>query len=156
MPRKHKRFRICMACSAGGHLAQAIAIAEGFQENYDIFFVTYQLPHLGQGVGNYRTHFVTNPHVHYPLFLVNLVQSFLLMIRERPDAVISTGSGVAIFPCLIAKLFGAKLVYVESGSRVVNPSRTGRLLYRYADLFLVQWPAMLKFYPKAVIGGPLL
>ena len=40
---------------------------------------------------------------------------------------------MTIFPCLAAKLFGARLVYVESGSRVIIPSRTGRLIYRFAD-----------------------
>jgi len=145
-----------MACSAGGHLAQAQAIVEEFRGDYDIFFVTYRLPHLGRGIGNYRTRFVTNPHVHYPLYLINLIQSLFVMICERPDAIISTGSGVTIFPCLAAKLLGAKFIFVESGSRVVSPSRTGRLLYRFADLFLVQWPAMIEFYPKAINGGPLL
>ena len=156
MVRRKRRLRICMACSAGGHLAQAMAIAREFQGDYDIFFVTYRLPHLGKGVGHYRTRFVTNPHIHYPLYLVNLVQSLFIMIRERPDVIVSTGSGVTIFPCLIAKLLRAKLIFVESGSRVVNPSRTGRILYRFANLFLVQWPAMLEFYPEATNGGPLL
>lgn len=156
MFRKRKRLRICMACSAGGHLAQALAITREFQGDHEIFFVTYRLPHLRGGVEQYRTRFVTNPHVHYPLFLVNLVQSVLLMIRERPDAIISTGSGVTIFPCLVAKLFGAAFIFVESGSRVVKPSRTGRFLYRFADLFIIQWPLLKKWYPNATLGGPLL
>lgn len=48
---------------------------------------------------------------------------------------------------------GKKIIYIESFARVHNPSLTGRLVYKIADLFIVQWEDMLKVYDKAVLGG---
>jgi UDP-N-acetylglucosamine:LPS N-acetylglucosamine transferase len=78
-----------------------------------------------------------------------------MLLRERPKAIISTGGGMSIATALLGKLLGVKLIYVESGARVTSPSRTGKLLYKYADLFIVQWEPMLKHFPKAVYGGML-
>ena len=72
------------------------------------------------------------------------------------DFVINTGGGMSIATSLLGKLLGAKLIYVESGARVSTPSRTGKLLYKYADLFIVQWKPLLKVFPDAVYGGVLL
>jgi beta-1,4-N-acetylglucosaminyltransferase len=63
---------------------------------------------------------------------------------------------VAIPFCMIAKLFGKKLVFVESFARTETPSITGRVLYPLADLFLVQWRKNLKHYgDKAKYVGQL-
>ena len=78
------------------------------------------------------------------------------MLRDRPEVVISTGAGMVIPTCLIAKLLGAKLVFIETAARVTTPSRTGKFLYRFADEFYVQWEPLLKVYPKAKYGGVLL
>lgn len=58
--------------------------------------------------------------------------------------------------CYLGKLFGAKLVYIESGGNVYTPTLTGKLMYPIADLFIVQWEPALKFFPKAILGGPLI
>ena len=56
--------------------------------------------------------------------------------------------------CLLCKLFGKKLVYIESYAKVRTPTLTGKLLYPLADRFYVQWRELLEFYPKAVyVGG---
>lgn len=70
----------------------------------------------------------------------NLVLAVRVVRRERPDAILSTGAGLAVPFFLVGKLFGARLVYVESLTRVTGPSLTGRLVYRLATRFFVQWP----------------
>ena len=32
-------------------------------------------------------------------------------------------------------------------------SKTGSIVYKFADLFIVQWKEMLELYPNAVYGG---
>ena len=32
---------------------------------------------------------------------------------------------------------------------------TGKLIYKFADLFIVQWEEMLELYPKAILGGSI-
>ena len=79
--------------------------------------------------------------------------SLTALCRERPDAVISCGPAVGVPPCLVAKLLGVKVIFVETGSRVRALSMTGRIVYRFADLFLVQWPQLQDLYPRAVYAG---
>ena len=81
------------------------------------------------------------------------LQSLLALIRARPHAVISAGPGPAVPASILAKLLGIKVIYIETGSRVFAPSSSGRILYRFADLFLVQWPELLEHCPRAVYAG---
>ena len=83
------------------------------------------------------------------------LESGLAVLRARPDAVLTTGPGVAVPVCAIAKLLGARIIYVESFSRVRRLSLTGRLLSRLADLFFVQWEELRAFVPQAVYAGRL-
>jgi beta-1,4-N-acetylglucosaminyltransferase len=151
-----ERLKICLTCAAGGHLTQAIEISQHLRKEHDAYFITHRMPHINGKVSGLRTYFVVNPHLSYVKYVINLFQSLPIFFKERPDVVISTGAGNTIPTCLLAKMFGAKLIYVESGSRTKNPSRTGRFLYHFADLFIVQWPSVKWAYPKAVVGGPLI
>ena len=87
-------------------------------------------------------------------FLKLLITARKIILREKPDVVISTGALISFPFCLFAKLLGAKVVYIETFARVKDRSLTGRLVYPLADLFLVQWESLLEFYPKAIyVGG---
>ena len=58
------------------------------------------------------------------------------------------------FPfCVLEKKRKGKVVYIESFARVKEPSLTGKLVHKYADIFIVQWEDMLSYYPDAVLGG---
>ena len=79
---------------------------------------------------------------------------FFIYMKEKPDVVICTGVLAMIPICLISKIMGKKLVYIESFAKVTSPTETGKLLYKFADQFYVQWKPMLEVYPKAIyLGG---
>ena len=68
--------------------------------------------------------------------------------------IISTGVLATVPLCLVCKLFGKKLIFIESYAKVKTPTLTGKLLYPFADRFYVQWQELLEFYPKArYVGG---
>ena len=102
-----------------------------------------------------RVYFVNDPKRSPVKFFANAIKSLYVFLRERPDAVITTGAGVAIPFCFMAKLFGKRLVYIESFCRVQEPSGTGRALYRIAGLFIVQWEELVDVYGKKAVYGPL-
>lgn len=83
-------------------------------------------------------------------------QSLRPLSQFRPDAVLSSGPSVAVPACLLARLLGVKVIFVETGSRVTALSTTGRIMYRVASLFFVQWPDLQIRYPKAVYAGRLI
>ncbi|HET6319779.1 MAG TPA: PssD/Cps14F family polysaccharide biosynthesis glycosyltransferase [Chloroflexota bacterium] len=83
------------------------------------------------------------------------LQAVRLLRRVKPDAVVSAGPGVALTVCFAAKLIGAKVIFIESCSRVRRLSLTGQLMRPLADLFFVQWEDLLPAAPGAVFAGRL-
>ena len=88
-----------------------------------------------------------------PKLIGNTFRSLGIIIKERPKVMITTGV-LAIVPlALLMKLFGGKLIYLESFAKVTSKTLSGKLLYRFADRFYVQWEEMLKLYPNAIYKG---
>ena len=83
------------------------------------------------------------------------LEQIRIFIVERPDVILTTGAAVAIPMCLIGKMFHRKVIYIESFARMTTPNKTGLLIYRFADLFIIQWEELKKYYPKAVYGGSI-
>ena len=146
--------RVLVIGAGGGHLTEALLATEGLNINRSI--VTFRLPHTDTTLASEKTYYLIDPHKSMWKFVINGFQSLWIILRERPHAVINTGGGISIACSLLGKLIGAKLIFVESGARVNTPSKTGKFLYKYSDLFIVQWKAMLEHYPDAVYGGSLL
>lgn len=90
----------------------------------------------------------------YPFRLLgNCFKSLFLYLKIRPDYIITTGAHIAGPMCCIGKIFGSKIIFIETFANMESKTITGRLVYKFADYFVVQWEDMLKLYPKAVFGG---
>ena len=146
--------RTCWAYSPGGHLAELERATAGirFTDRFDVTFAGGRPPHEPPA----RTYLVCHPRRSPWRTLVNLAQSMAIVLRERPQLVLSTGADVAVPVCLLARLLGARLVFIETAGELA-PTLTGRLIYPFAHLFIVQWPEKLVAFPRAVLArGPLL
>jgi beta-1,4-N-acetylglucosaminyltransferase len=84
------------------------------------------------------------------------IQSVWVLLRVRPAAIVSTGPAIAVPVSILGKLLGARIIFVETGSRVKTLSLTGRIMYRWADLFFVQWPQLKESLPRAIYAGRLV
>lgn len=152
-----KKRKICFVASSGGHWEEVMCIKEIADEN-DSFFVTEV---GGQFEDSNLEKVYTFPQInrHEKRFLFHFIKLFIdawkIIHNERPEVVITTGALLAFPFCVVAKLYRKKVVYIESFARVHNKSLTGKLVYPFADLFLVQWESMLKCYPKAKYGGKI-
>ena len=148
-------MKICFAASSGGHLEQLLMLRP-LMEDYDCFLVTeqtaYQL-HTPLERTYYLKQVNRKERTFLPRMLNSLFRSVRIYHREKPDVVISTGVLAVIPICLLAKLHRKKLIFIESFAKVTTPTLTGRLLYRFADQFYVQWEPMLQVYPKAIFLG---
>lgn len=145
--------RTCWAYSPGGHLAELERATEGlrFLDRFDVTFAGGRPPTEPPR----RTYHVCHPRRSGARTAWNLLQSLKIVLRERPELVISSGADVAVPVCILARLTGAKLVYIETAGEL-RPSLSGRLLYPFADLFIVQWPEKLAAFPRAVLARGLL
>lgn len=149
-------MKVLIVCSSGGHLTQAIALREWWGA-HDRSWVT--LP-----TEDARSRLVGEQVVeaHYPTVrnLPNLVLNFGLahhvLAETRPDLVFSTGAAIALPFFMEAHGYGARTVFLEPVDRITTASLTGRLVYPFADRFLVQWESLREIYPEAVDIGVVL
>lgn len=150
---KDKKIKICLISSSGGHYEQ-LKMLKKLETEYDVFWVTEKTTYTSKA-DYYMTQTGLNDKFYMLRMFGNLIKSIKIWFIERPDYVITTGTMVAIPMSLLAKLFKKKLIYIESFARVTNGSKTGDLLYKYADIFIVQWESMKEVYPNAIYGGSL-
>ena len=102
---------------------------------------------------NENHYFIVDPHNSKIKYFINLIQAFFLFLILRPKIIISSGAGIVIPFMMIGKLFGSKLIFIETGARIYTVSKTGTFMYRYADKFFVQYEILLNKYPKAILGS---
>ena len=146
-------MKLALVCSHGGHLTEMLQLADAWQ-GADSFWITYRSARTAQMP---RTYLLTNIGINPVRMAIATVRIALILLRERPDAVISTGSEVAIPAFYLARLMGARTIFVEVWTRVRRPTGTGRLVYPVSDHFLVQWPELLERYGhKARFEGSIL
>lgn len=153
-------MKICIAASAGGHITELNQLLPALS-GHDFFYITFFMKGMTDDLPA-MTYHVINPDIRNPklgpmAFIINIFQTLRILMKERPDVILTSGATVAFTVCYLAKfLLGSKILYIETGSRIVYPSLIGRLLHPITDFFLVQWKHILKFYPKAIYGGQLL
>lgn len=147
--------KICFAASSGGHLEQLMML-KPLMNKYDSFIVTEKTSYAAVP-GNMKVYYLEQVNRKEKAFVLCMIKNFFMSLKmfmvEKPDMVICTGVLAMIPLCLIAKLSGKKLIYIESFAKVTSGTLTGKLLYRFADRFYVQWEQMLQIYPKAIFLG---
>ena len=104
---------------------------------------------MGYKVFGTKDHMLTYPFK----LLANCFISVYYFIKIRPKYIVTTGTHTAGPICYLGKIFGSKIIYIETMANINRKTQTGKLIYPIADLFIVQWESMLKIYPKAVYGG---
>ena len=95
------------------------------------------------------------PFIYIFKFIANCFISLYYFFRYQPEVVVTTGTHTAVPMCYIAKLFGKKVIFIETFANITTKTLSGKLVYPIADLFLVQWEEMLKLYPNAKYRGGL-
>ena len=147
--------KVLIAASSGGHLEEAMAL-KPLKDYYQTVLITekteygfqpwqdrcYLMPQLNRRKWKYV--------LRYPGVFV---QTYRILKKEKPDAVLATGAMISFPALVLAKLMGIKTIFIECMFNVTNGTATGKLAYRFCDLFIVQWESMLQVYPKAVLGG---
>ena len=144
--------KIIGICSGGGHLSELLKTIPSSYEN-EVVYITFKNGHTKDSLKGKPHFFVIDPHISKVKFLINFMQSFFLYIKIRPKVIISTGAGIAIPLILIGKFFKTKIVFIESGARIFKPSKTASFIYKYSDLFIIQYKTLHSFFPKSKIGS---
>lgn len=151
--------KVLFISSTGGHLNELLQLSPMF-EKYDYHIITEKdksTLSLKEKYPNRVNYLVYGSRKHffvYPFkFMYNSFKSLFLYFKIRPKVIITTGTHTAVPMCYIGKLFGSKIIFIETFANQNTKTLSGRLVYPIANLFVVQWESMLALYPKAVLGG---
>ena len=148
-------MKIILAASGGGHLEQIKqldSLKEGNTVRYLIAESEIKQPLddviiLPSFRNSYRVRRILD-------FLRICVYSFFLILKEKPDVVICTGAAATYPFCWFQKkLRHKKVIFIESFARKNDGSKTGKMVYKFADYFIVQRKELLTVYPNAIYGG---
>lgn len=89
-------------------------------------------------------------------FFLNALQAIKVLMKEKPQTVISTGPNPAIPLSIIAKFTGRRLINVEAVDRILFPSLTAKVLSWIADETWVHWGVQIPWFKNSKLVGPLL
>lgn len=147
--------KICFAASTGGHFEQLLML-KPLMKNHQSFIITEKSTY-DVSVDDVKVYYVEQVNRKEKTFLFKILKTFIKVFRifksEKPTHIISTGALSTIPACVLGKIFGAKVIFIESFAKIKSPTLTGKLMYKLADEFIVQWEDMLKIYPKATYKG---
>lgn len=148
--------KVCLISSSGGHFEQLMMLREIIEE-YNCFIVTEKTEY-GTKLEDLNYYYLSQVNRKEKVFvfkmLYSAIKSLGIFVKEKPDVVICTGVLATIPTCMCAKAFRKKLIYIESFAKITSPTETGKLMYKYADQFYVQWESMKEIYPNAIcLGG---
>ena len=151
--------KVMFISSTGGHFSELMKLEPLFKK-YKVTIVTESSKNdkkIKENYSKYKIHFLLKKSnikiFNYFKLFVNCFISLFYFIIYRPKYIVSTGAHTAGPMCCIGKIFRSKIIFIETMANITTPTKTGSKVYKFADLFIVQWEEMLEVYPKAVYGG---
>lgn len=157
-------MKVLVVLGDGGHSAQMFRLLELLGPNYEYSYVMATTDSVSEGKITwkgpvYRVPAPLGKHAHHrsPIRAIGpILRQLIVLLRVHPKTILSMGANIAIPVSVFGRLMGVKVIHIETGSRIYSMSSTGKLMYRIAHLFFVQWESLQKDYPRAIYAGRLL
>jgi beta-1,4-N-acetylglucosaminyltransferase len=131
---------VLLVCSSGGHLLQLHSLRDAW-DGMSRVWVSFDKTDVRSLLEGERVVFAFGPtNRNLKNFLRNIALALRVVLRVRPKALVTTGAGVAVPFAWIAYLCRAKVVYVESLTRIEDVSLSCKLIRPVASRVYVQWP----------------
>ena len=148
------RKKILLVASSGGHWVQLNRLLSAF-EGCENFFMTTD-PKYRSTVGDNKFFLVPDASRWNKLRLLWLALITLKhVLFIRPDVIVSTGAAPGFFAIFFGKKLGAKTIWLDSVANVDELSMSGRLVGKYADLWLTQWEHLATESGPKYVGAVL-
>jgi beta-1,4-N-acetylglucosaminyltransferase len=147
---------VLLVCSCGGHLLQLLTLRAAW-EPFDRVWVTFDKADARSLLSDETVVYAHGPtNRNLKNFFLNLRLATRVIRRHRPAAIVTTGAGVAVPFAWIGRAYGARLVYVESITRINELSLSGRLIAPMTHRLFVQWPELASAVRRARYAGNVL
>jgi UDP-N-acetylglucosamine:LPS N-acetylglucosamine transferase len=129
--------------SGGGHWVQMRRVIPAL-EGHEVVYLTIN-PTYRTDVPDAKVHIVNDATRWDRIGSLRMALRILwVVLRERPDVVLSTGAAPGFFALLFGRLLGARTIWLDSIANIEALSMSGRMARRHADLWLTQWPHLAR------------
>jgi hypothetical protein len=137
-----------VVASAGGHWVQLTRLWPAWSGAKLTVMTTKaglraECLHLSSSLGQPAPDFYVVPEANrwnkFRLIL-SLISIFWVILKVRPDIVITTGAAPGYFAVRVASLLGSRTVWIDSIANAEELSLSGKKAGAFVDLWLTQWP----------------
>jgi hypothetical protein len=138
-----RKKRVLAVASGGGHWIQLLRLRPAFAE-CEVIYATINPGGRAQ-VAPARFYLLPDANKERKLALIWLIlRAFWLVLRTRPDVVLTTGAAPGYFALRIGRLFGARTLFIDSIANAERLSLSAQMAVGHVDLVLTQWPELAK------------
>ena len=147
-------MKLLLAATSGGHLSEILELF-GELENMEKIIFTEKTVRLT--AIPYKSYSYKRPHSQILTMLISGLTACYIILKERPDWIISTGAECGTAAIIAATLLCRKTIFIETASRYRTKTIAARICYPLVDKFYVQHEEALALYGKKAeyIGGVL-
>ena len=136
-----RRRKVLLVSSSGGHWTELRRLSPAFDPFERVWCSV--LGEMRAEVAPDAFHLVPDATRWNKLRLAwSALRVLVVLLRVRPDVVVSTGAAPGYFAVLFARLVGARSVWLDSIANAEELSMSGRKAARTASLALTQWPEL--------------
>ena len=138
-----KTPRLLAVASGGGHWVQLLRLQQAF-DGADVHYATVDATGAAM-VAPAPVHLYPDANKDTKLRLAwAALRLMIIVLRLRPDVVISTGAAGGYFAIRFAKLLGARTLFVDSIANTRQLSISATKCLGVADHVLSQWPEVAR------------
>jgi UDP-N-acetylglucosamine:LPS N-acetylglucosamine transferase len=139
-----KRPKVLAISSGGGHWVQLLRLRPAF-DGCEVVYATVSEGYRADLDPDAVLHVVPDANRWNKIKLLRSASAiFRLILRLKPDVVITTGAAPGYFAVRIGKLLGARVVWVDSIANAEELSLSGQKAGSFVDLWLTQWPQLAR------------
>lgn len=133
-------MKILAISSQGGHWIQLKRLLPAFEDSELVLVSTFDsTPSLNNYKAKYYS--VTDASRWNKLRLIKQAfQVGWLVLKERPDKIITTGASVGVWAILAGKFTKSKTIWIDSIANFEKLSLSGKIVKSFATYHLTQWP----------------
>jgi hypothetical protein len=147
--------RVLLVSSSGGVLLDLFALMPWWSR-HDVVWAAVEAADTQWLLERYRVHWIDDVSARRPIgILACLLQARRILRSERPDLVVSAGSGPAVPFFLAASLADIPTFWVSTLNVLTTPGITARICARLASRVLLQRSSLQAAHPDGVVIGEL-
>lgn len=152
--KKHKKIKLLLVATSGGHLTEGLRLIGDIPKT-TLIVSTNESKRLSEL--KYKTYPLKVAKSRFVFFTANFIRLFSLVLKERPDWIITTGAECGLIAVIAGKILFRKTIFIETVTRYKNKTKAATLCYPLVTKFYVQHKEALPLFGKKAeyIGGLL-